>query len=169
MKSTVQAKLPTIPQYFRQYVDSSVDLDSTPYQPCPFHQEQTGKSFSYSKKLGIWRCFGACHSGGDVVALHRLNYKLKSEEEALNSLCALYGIKNEAETPTFEREEVQVDKNRVHRLSLLAFANSLAKTTEDYLELDYIVSKVPFDTKELEVYCTVRGFPPRDNGSTSEV
>lgn len=159
MNSTIKAKLPTIPQYYKQYVDTSVDLETTPYQPCPFHNEKTGRSFSYARGLGIWRCFGACHAGGDVVALHRLNYKLKSEKEALESLCRLYGIEYQDDIPTFEKEEIEVDQNKVRRQSLLTFANNLAKTTEDYLELDYIVSKVPFDVKELEVYCAVRGFP----------
>ena len=70
--SSLLDKLPSIPQYYKEYVDPKVDLNINTSQPCPFHNEKTGKSFSYSKQLNKWRCFGACHCGGDVIDLHML-------------------------------------------------------------------------------------------------
>ncbi len=159
MNKTILDKLPTIPQYYTQYVDNKVDLNETPYQACPFHGEVNGKSFSYSRQLGIWRCFGACHAGGDVVELHKLNYKIKSRKEAEISLCRMYGIDINEEEISFEETPVEVDQNDVYRRRVLACAMHLAKTPEDYTELDYMVSKVPFDVKDLEIYCSVRGYP----------
>ena len=150
------SKLPSIPDYYMQYVDRTTNLDSTPTVPCPFHNEQSGKSFSYSKTLGIWRCFGACHRGGDVIDLHMLNYKHKTYEDAAKSLCQMVGVSYES-VPTFERETVKADENEVHRRRLLHNAMELAHTPEDYEELDYIVSKYPYDAHELEIYCSVRG------------
>lgn len=156
--SKVTDKLPTIPQYYKQYVDPKVDLELQSSQPCPFHNEKTGKSFSYSKQLNIWRCFGQCHCGGDVIDLHRLNYRLKDREEAKRSLYKMYGISMQ-ETITFEREEVKVNEDDVHRRRVYALAVSLATQPNDWLELDYILSKVPYDVKELEVFCMSHGHP----------
>lgn len=157
MDKTILSKLPSVPQYYKQYVDTTVDLDEMPYQACPFHNETNGRSFSYSKQLGIWRCFGACHCGGNVIDLHKLNYHLKSREEAEKSLCNLYGIEID-NSVSFNSEEIEVDQNRVYRNRVLTCAMNMAHTPEDYVELDYIVSKVPYDVKDLELYCSVRGY-----------
>lgn len=147
-------QLPSIPDYYKRFINSSVDLNVTPYQPCPLHNETNGRSFSYSSKLGIWQCFGACHCGGDVVKLHMKHQKLSSYDEALKELCSVYGVKMKPKTslPTIETPEV--DEQDVYRRRVLALAMSCAKTVEDYLQLDYIVSKVPYDVKELEVFCS---------------
>lgn len=150
------AKLPTIPQYFQQYVDPKVSLDNTPSIPCPFHGERTGKSFSYSKAMNIWRCFGACHKGGDVIQLHQLNYKIKTYDDAAKELCNLVGV-NYVQPISFEADVIEVNENDVYRRRLLASACEVAKTAEDYVELDYIVSKYPYDTHEMELYCSARG------------
>lgn len=151
------AELPSIPAYFKTYVDPNIDLEVTPQLPCPFHDEKSGKSFSYSRQLGIWRCFGACHCGGDVIDLHRLNYRMKTRDEALQALCKIYGVEMHKDL-TFEKKEVNVDLREVHRKRVYAAAVSLAKTPDDYVELDYIMSKVPYDVTELEVFCSTRGF-----------
>lgn len=151
------AELPSIPAYFKTYVDSNVDLEITPQLPCPFHEEKSGKSFSYSRQLGVWRCFGACHCGGDVVDLHRLNYRMKTRDEAMQALCKIYGVDMHKDL-TFEKKEVNVDLREVHRKRVYAAAVGLAKTPDDYVELDYIMSKVPYDVTELEVFCSSRGF-----------
>lgn len=148
--------LPTIPEYYKQYVDPKVDLNVTSSQPCPFHDEKTGKSFSYSKNLNVWRCFGQCHCGGDVIDLHKLNYRLKSREEAKASLYNLYGLKVENNL-TFDYEVPEVNEEEVYRKRVYALAVNLAKEPDDWLELDYILSKVPYDVTELEVFCNVRG------------
>lgn len=151
-------RLPTIPQYYKQYVDPKVDLITAPTQPCPFHEEKVGKSFSYSAKLNIWRCFGQCHCGGDVIDLHKLNYHLKDRKEATESLYRLLGIKNELDL-SFEREIPEVDYKDIYRRSVYAKAVSLANGPDDWLQLDYILSKVPYDVTDLEVFCASKGHP----------
>lgn len=148
----------SIPDYYKAYVDPSVDLELQPSQPCPFHNEKSGKSFSYSRELKIWRCFGQCHCGGDVVALHQLNYKLKTKAEAKQSLCKLLGISYE-ESVSFTRDEIKVNEDDVYRRRVYALALSLATEPNSWLELDYILSKVPYDVSELEVFCAKHGRP----------
>lgn len=57
----------------RQYLELMGYTDHTPDRDfkicCPIHDE-TEPSFSYSKSMGIWTCFGACHTSGKVVKLH---------------------------------------------------------------------------------------------------
>lgn len=158
--SEVNSNLPSIPDYFKRYVDPKVDLNETPSIPCPFHNEVNGKSFSYSRQLNIWRCFGACHCGGDVVDLHRLNYRFRTKEEAKKSLYRDYGI-NVVPNPSFQKEEVFVDPKEVFRRHVYGTAVRLAKNRDDWLELDYIVSKVPYDVEELVDFCTARGVNPK--------
>ena len=160
--SEINEQLPSIPTYYKMYVDPNVNLEITPSQPCPFHDEKTGKSFSYSKQLNIWRCFGQCHCGGDVIDLHKLNYRLKSREEAKKSLFQILGISYKPNL-TFEKKEIKVDDKDVYRRRVYSLAVSLAKEPEAWLELDYILSKVPYDVKELEVFCASHGHPISSN------
>lgn len=151
--------LPSIPDYFKSYVDDNTDLNITPHIPCPFHNETTGQSFSYSSERNIWRCFGACHCGGDVVDLHRLNYKLRNRNEAEKSLCRLLGV-SFVKKPVFKVESVEIDEEDVHRRSVYVNALNVARTPDDWVELDYILSKVPYDVAELELFCKSRGTVP---------
>ena len=149
--------LPSIPQYFKEHVDSNIDLDKTPSIPCPFHGEKTGRSFSFSRNLNIWRCFGQCHCGGTVVDLHKLNHRIQSRKEAEKSLYALYDIPYKV-TLTFDKEDIKINDYDVHKRRVYSTALSLAKSVDDWVELDYILSKVPYDVKELEIFCSARGF-----------
>ena len=142
----------TVPEYYKRFIDSSVDLNVTTKVCCPFHKEAT-PSFSYSPERGTWRCFGACKCGGDVIALHMKNAKLHTRAEAKKSLFDLLGIKHEVSF-NYKRPEVNEESVRQH----LAYAEalSLAKTVDDWIELDYIMSIYPIDVKKLEVFNNVR-------------
>lgn len=147
----IMEKLPSIPEYFRKFVDPSIDLDKTHNIPCPFHREQSGKSFTYSAELGKWRCWGACHAGGDVIDLHRLNHRYASRDEAKKSIYKLYGLTVNTK-PSFERTEPKVNELDVERRSVYSQAIHLAKTVDDYVELDYIMSQVPYDVDTLKQF-----------------
>ncbi|MBI4305761.1 MAG: DNA primase [Chloroflexi bacterium] len=77
-----------------QIVSEYVDLDTrarTPKARCPFHAENT-PSFVVFPDSQLWRCFGACATGGDVISFlarqHRVDFK-----EALRIAAAKAGIK----------------------------------------------------------------------------
>lgn len=143
----------TIPEYFMRFINSTTDLTKTPKIQCPFHSEDT-PSFSYSQEKGIWRCFGACHDGGDVIALHRRNYKLRTRLEAENSLYKLLGLRH-TEAP-HRVESGIVDEFKAKRKVAYAEAILLAKTVDDWLELDYIVGQYPIDLNKLIAFADCR-------------
>ena len=102
------SSLISIPEYFTRFIDRSIDLTKIPKICCPFHEEDT-PSFSYSSEKGLWRCFGACKVGGDVIALHQKNYRLRSRREAEDSLYKLLGLRTEGFRRQVERVKLAVD------------------------------------------------------------
>lgn len=140
-----QNKLPTIPEYFKAHVDNKIDLNKERAIPCPFHNETHGKSFTYSKEKKIFRCWGACHTGGDVIALHMLNMHLKSRDEAKRSLYKLYDIDDK---PTFERQTHEINEDFVKDRRLISEALALGYDKQLIRLLNDDLSS----TSKLEVY-----------------
>jgi DNA primase len=142
-------KLISIPEYFKAYINKDIDLTVTPKICCPFHEE-TLPSFSYSIEKEIWRCFGACKVGGDVIVLHQVNFNLKNRADAKISLYKLLGLAEESklQKPTTPLVPEQILEKNV------AYANALraATTINDWLELDYIMSQSPVDVSVLEMF-----------------
>lgn len=139
----------TIPDYFKSDINPNIDLtesffgkDGTKYRPglipCPFHKEDT-PSFSYSEERGIWRCFGKCHCGGDVIRLHQVNRHLATYESAVDELCKRLHI--DRTVIDFTEQELYVDVKKVRLQSLQTQAESYIKNIDDMLELDYIRTK----------------------------
>lgn len=149
MSVRIRGKRPSIPAYYMDLIDSSVDLTKQPKQCCPFHKEST-PSFSYSEEKDIWRCFGACHCGGDVVDLHRMNYKLSSRAEAEKSLNAIYGIDNTKTTVVDADNYLDyVNINRVQENVEYLKVLQRANTVERWVELDYVMSKYPVESADI--------------------
>jgi DNA primase len=145
-----------VPAYVKQYINHEIDLDSTPKICCLFHDETT-PSFSYNKDKGVWRCFGACKVGGDVIAMHMKHHKIKSRDEAMKNLASLLGI--DSRVLDLSPPEIKLDENLIQYGPLLNRATKVAKTVDDYLDLDYIMSqhKPTHELKEdLELYINRR-------------
>ena len=147
IKSTI-----TVAQYFKQYINPKINLEETPSICCPFHKEDT-PSFSYSKEKKIWRCWGACKVGGDVINLHKKAYKLKTREDAIASLALL--LKLDSDEVVLVEREVKTDEDlveyRVAYAKALAIADKARTASWDIaatLELDYIMTQHK-DRKEL--------------------
>lgn len=143
----------SIPEYYTRFIDKSVDLNRTNKICCPFHHEDT-PSFSYSPEKGRWRCFGACKVGGDVIALHQKNYRLRSRREAEESLYKLLGVKVVGMSQGARKGTP--DMHTVAFQSAYAKASLVAQSVEDWEELDYLMSQYPPDIGKLEAYYNCR-------------
>lgn len=143
----VRGRLPTIPEYYMMFIDKATDLISNPKQCCPFHKENT-PSFSYSAEKEVWRCFGACNCGGDVVDLHAKKFGIRSRKEAEHSIKAMFAVKEVAEAK-IDATTIIVNADRVTLEQLYQKACLLAGTAGRWAELDYIMSIYPLEAGRL--------------------
>lgn len=145
----------TIPEYFARFIDPAIDLEKTPKICCPFHQEDT-PSFSYSPEKGVWRCFGACKFGGDVIAMHQKHYKIHNRRDAERSLRKLLGYNDIEKVPSTHLQEGVVNEREAAFKTAYAKAILVARTPDDWDELDYIMSQYPQDVSALEIFYNQR-------------
>lgn len=140
-------KLPTCAEYYSLMVNKDVDLVTQPKQCCPFHTEKT-PSFSYMPRKDRWRCFGKCHTGGDVYEMHKMHYHLNDREEAVKSLNSLCGIEEDKKLK-FSYNEMHVSEDKVVDEVIYQKCILYADRPERWLELDYVMSKTPVESNEL--------------------
>lgn len=120
------------------YIDRSIDLEETPKICCPFHKEDT-PSFSYNPALGVWRCFGSCKFGGDVISMHQKLHKMNSRQDAVQSLALLFRLDSKEIDFTLY-DNIEIDEMQVKYVVMVNKAEGLCKSIEDYIELDYLMS-----------------------------
>jgi len=144
-------RLPTVPEYYNEFINNTVDLVTTPKQCCPFHEERT-PSFSYNVETGRWSCFGKCHAHGDVIEMHRRWYHLDSREEAKKSLESLYEVEVPSNLQELAIDTPLVSESKVEENVLYAKALTIANCPSRWLELDYIMSIHPLDTNRLNEF-----------------
>jgi DNA primase catalytic core len=47
---------------------------------CPLHDEKNSPSFNINSRMQIWKCFGACNEGGDVIKWMRIWHTVSAAE-----------------------------------------------------------------------------------------
>ena len=100
-----------INDYYREFIDSSVDLYIKNKTICPLHDEDT-PSFTYFPNTDSYYCFG-CKSGGNIVTFHTALMKI--EDKSYNNVKAVlflakhYNIK----IPNIFSIEPEVDLEKV--------------------------------------------------------
>ena len=154
----IDGRLPTVPEYYSEFINGNVDLTMQPKQCCPFHKEDT-PSFSYNIATGRWSCFGACKAHGDVIDMHRRWFHFKTREEAerdLNQRCKItkdvsFMSMVMAAKPTYVSEET-IENSSLYNQACRLANNAPTKEAriERWLELDYEMSKVPFDSINIQ-------------------
>lgn len=147
----ITGRLPTVPEYYKEHINKGVDLTAEPKQCCPFHKEDT-PSFSYNPATGRWSCFGRCHAHGDVIDMHMRWMHFDTKEEAKKDLEIRYDARI---TPNLRRlqsnEDVYVSEEKVEDEATYAEAVALANTPERWIELDYEMSKTPYDRVAIQI------------------
>lgn len=140
----------TVPEYYKKFINSKIDLTETSKVCCPFHSEDT-PSFSYNASTSKWRCFGSCKAGGGVVDLHRMNYKLKSNSEAEKSLCKVLGIPiQKISSIDHLNEPVVIDDESVELDRIYNLCNLHANNIDRWVDMDYVMSIYPVDITRLK-------------------
>lgn len=146
MALEVVGRLPTVPEYYKAYINARVDLTEEPKQCCPFHHENT-PSFSYDGRTGRWSCFGSCHTHGDVIDMHKRWFKMGSREEAerdLNRICRI-----PASASIGKKEVTLINQQQLETKVAYIKANVMANCPERWIELDEVMSKYPPSEEEL--------------------
>lgn len=139
----VDGRLPTVIEYYQEHIDKGVNLAQSPKQCCPFHKEDT-PSFSYNVNTGRWFCFGRCHCGGDVIDMHQRWFHLESRVEAERDLRIKYNARKSVNLQSLNEERF-IPEDNIQNNVVYARAVALANTPERWLELDYEMSKSPYD------------------------
>lgn len=143
----VIGRYPTVPEYYKAFIDPKVDLTEAPKQCCPFHKEDT-PSFSYDTRSGRWSCFGACHAHGDAIDMHMRWYRFKSRDQAEDDLakkCRVDRTKIKIET----QDDIYINQKKVDLKTAFMQAKLLANTPERWVELDEVMTKYPPSEDEL--------------------
>jgi len=142
--------LPTVPEYFQEFINKNVDLTMEPKQCCPFHKEDT-PSFSYDGRTGRWSCFGQCHAHGGVIQMHRRWFHFTSDEEAELDLLARYRVpkKTLKDKILDSKRASMVPQELIDRNVNYTTAVLNAKTPEQWIELDSIMSEFPVNEADL--------------------
>lgn len=147
-----------IPDYFMRFVDKNINLNVENKICCPFHGEDT-PSFSYSPDKGVWACFGACKTGGDVINAHKKNKGFHTREQAIISLAELLKIDRKSLGLVAPDYEKSINMQAAKYKSLCTIADNMCRGVSDWAELDYTLSfNKPYDEmiKDLEDFIEKR-------------
>lgn len=142
MRTATIKNFVSIPMYFKQYINSNIDLEKNHSILCPFHNDHN-PSMVYQPEKQIIKCW-ACGAGGDVITLHKLNKGFKTRQEAMDSLISLYNIEETSISETLISETIEVDKESIVNCITVYKAISLAnakKEVDIYCELDALMSQ----------------------------
>ena len=148
----IEGRLPTVIEYYSEFINSGVNLAEHPKQCCPFHKEDT-PSFSYNIETGRWSCFGKCHAHGDVIDMHMRWFHFNSRAEAEGDLRAKCNARKimTLEDIKDEQNNRYIPEDKIENNIAYARAVALANTPERWEQLDYAMSKVPYDRLNLEI------------------
>lgn len=144
----IEGRLPTVPEYYQEFINGDTNLAVSPKQCCPFHDEKT-PSFSFNINTGRWTCFGRCHVSGDVIDMHQRWFHFESRAAAEVDLRIKYNARERVTLDSLKEDRYIPEDNILNNVTY-ARAVALADTPERWLELDYEMSKSPFDRINLQ-------------------
>ncbi|GIW63797.1 MAG: DNA primase [Patescibacteria group bacterium] len=105
---------------------------------CPFHQEKT-PSFMVSPERQIWRCFGACQEGGDVISFY-MKWENIDFITAVKELAEKLGLdysralRSSGTSSNLKSEILGLNKRIANFYSYLLFNSKEGRIALDYLK-----------------------------------
>lgn len=141
---------------------------------CPFHNEKT-PSFVVSQDRQLWRCFGGCQDGGDVISFV-MKYENITFYEALKELAEQAGVKLDT-TQIEDRQWKQKDTLlQINTLAAKYFHYLLTQHESGKIALQYVTNRglsdklietfqlgyAPQSWDSLTKYLTKKGFSETD-------
>lgn len=139
-------------EFYRKYLPDLQQKGSKLWACCCWHQE-TKPSFCVDPELGLWRCFGACNEGGDVIKFYEKNFSV-SFSEAVHALAEMYGY----ELQISDEEKAYRDEcNKIYTVN-----EFVASKYQEYLEKDteawnYVTQIRGISPKMIELFKIGRG------------
>jgi DNA primase len=141
---------------------------------CPFHQEKT-PSFFVNPDRQVWRCFGACQVGGDVIAF-LMKYESITFYEALKEMAQETGVKLDNtgfEDRAWQQKEklVTIHNHATKYYHYLLMQHASGKTAREYLDERGINEKIretfqlgfaPASWDSLSLYLRKKGYSNED-------
>jgi DNA primase len=141
---------------------------------CPFHQEKT-PSFFVNPDRQLWRCFGACQTGGDVIAF-LMKYENITFYEALKEMAQETGVKLDNtgfEDRAWQQKEklVTIHNHAMKYYHYLLMSHASGKAARDYLDERGVNDKIretfqmgyaPASWDSLSLYLKKKGFSLED-------
>lgn len=101
---------------------------------CPFHDEKT-PSFSVSPVKAIWKCFGECGTGGDLIGFV-MKHKNLDFMKAVTTIADEHGI--QYEQPQYNEEEKAAAETRSKdRIAIF----EINKVALEYFQQQFLASK----------------------------
>ncbi len=141
---------------------------------CPFHQEKT-PSFFVSPDRQTWRCFGACQTGGDVIAF-LMKWESITFYEALRELSQETGVKIDSlgtEDRAWKEKEklVTIHNHAMKFYNYILTTHPSGQHARDYLKERKINEKIiqtfqlgysPSNWDSLGAYLKKKKYTPED-------
>lgn len=160
-RDEVKMKL-TVPTYFINHIDHTIDLNINRYCLCPFHIEDT-PSFVYKAEEDYWRCFGACRTGGTAIDLHKHKFGFESHFDALLDLRERFGDMYNLQFKNFFLDELNgelsiddIIKKSSSGLSREDFLNSNEKSITTILSsIENELARIKILSLETYIKCVI--------------
>ncbi len=125
---------------------------------CPFHQEKT-PSFIVSPERQIWRCFGACQEGGDVIKFY-MKWENIDFIEAVKELAERLNIKVRFKKTSGIGRSLREKILEVNKKIADVYAHILLKTSAGKRAKDYLIKERGINQGIIEKFGI--GYAPED-------
>lgn len=139
-------------EFYKKYIPDLQQRGSKLWACCPWHQE-TKPSFCIDQNLGLWRCFGACNEGGDVIKFYQKHFSV-SFSEAVIALAEMYNYELQISD---EEKKFRDECNKIYELNRIVADKAMEVLECDEDAWNYVTKIRGISPKMIEVFKIGRG------------